>query len=284
MKTAAWLMAGALVALPAVAVTSSPATAPVAGTAAGGITVYAAGSLTGALADIAKQYTAATGEPVRIVNGPAGLLRERIEKGEAADVYISANMAHPEKLAAEGKATAPVIFTRNALCVQTLPDAGITSANLLDRLLAPGMRIGTSTPGADPGGDYAWQFFARAETVHPGARANLEAKAKKLVGGAVAPTIPGNVGAAKYFLQHHGVDVFFGYCSSHDSTPDTDLAKVEVPANLSLPVDYGMSVVLREGDPSGRAAAYRFALYAMSPAAQERLPAYGFRAVAAPEH
>jgi molybdate transport system substrate-binding protein len=285
MKTTAWIMAGALVVLPAIAAASSPATAPTTGPAvAAGITVYAAGSLTGALADIAKHYTAATGEPVRIVNGPAGLLRERIENGEAADIYISANMAHPEKLAAEGKATAPVVFTRNALCVQTLPDAGITSENLLDRLLAPGMRIGTSTPGADPGGDYAWQFFARAESVHPGARANLEAKAKKLVGGPVAPVIPGNVGAAKYFLRHHDVDVFFGYCSSHDATPDPDLRTVQVPANLSLPVDYGMSVVLRDGDPARRAASFRFALYAMSPAAQERLPTYGFRPVTAPEH
>ena len=281
MKTMACLaLVSCAAAWPVVSATAPLATA----LAAGPLTVYAAGSLTGALADIAKQYTATTGEPVRIVNGPAGLLRERIEKGEAVDVYISANMAHPEKLAAEGKATSPVVFTRNALCVQTLPDAGITSANLLDRLLASGVRIGTSTPGADPGGDYAWQFFVRADTVRLGARANLEAKARKLVGGPVAPTIPGNVGAAKYFLQHHDVDVFFGYCSSHDATPDPDLRKVEVPANLSLPVDYGMSVVLREGDPARRAAAYRFALYAMSPAAQERLPAYGFRAVAAPEH
>lgn len=281
MKTMVWVVVTCLAAaFPALAAPPSPVAAPTTSP----LTVYAAGSLTGALADIAKQYTAATGEAVRIVNGPAGLLRERIEKGEAADVYISANMAHPEKLAAEGKATSPVVFARNALCVQTLPDAGMTSANLLDRLLAPGVRIGTSTPGADPGGDYAWQFFARAETVRAGARANLEAKAKKLVGGPVAPSIPGNVGAAKYFLQHHVVDVFFGYCSSHDATPDPDLSKVEVPANLSLPVDYGMSVVLREGDPARRAASFRFALYAMSPAAQERLPAYGFRAVAAPEH
>lgn len=281
MKTTAWMVFASLAAVFPVIAASAPPTQP---TTAVPLTVYAAGSLTGALAEIAKQYTAATGEPVRIVNGPAGLLRERIEKGEAADVYISANMAHPEKLATEGKATAPVVFARNALCVQTLPDTGITSANLLDRLLAPGMRIGTSTPGADPGGDYAWQFFARAETVHAGARANLEAKAKKLVGGPVAPVIPGNVGAAKYFLQHHDVDVFFGYCSSHDAGADPDLRKVEVPANLSLPVDYGLSVVLREGGPAQRAAAFRFALYAMSPAAQERLPAYGFRAVAEPEH
>jgi len=247
------------------------------------LTVYAAGSLTGVLADIAKSYTQATGEPVRIVNGPAGVLRERIEKGEPVDVYVSANMAHPTKLAGEGKATPPVVFTRNSLCVTTLPGAGYTSANLLDRLMAPGVRIGTSTPGADPGGDYAWAFFAKAETVRPGAKAALESRAQKLVGGAVPTKVPGGGDAVTYFLEHHQVDVFFGYCSSHNATPNPALTKVEVPSDLAIPVDYGMSVVLRDNDPARLASAYRFALYAMSPAAQADLPRYGFRPVATAE-
>lgn len=248
------------------------------------LVVYAAGSLTGALADIARRYTEDTGQPVRIVNGPAGLLRERIEKGEPVDVYVSANMAHPERLADEGKATRPVVFARNALCVQVLPSSRITRDNLLDQLLAPGVRIGTSTPGADPGGDYAWAFFAKAGTVRPGARTALEARARKLVGGSVAPVIPGNGNAVRYFLEHHEVDAFIGYCSSHDASPDPSLRKVEVPADLAVPVDYGMSVVLRDTDPSRLARAYGFAFYAMTPAAQDRLSTYGFRAVGATSH
>lgn len=271
MKTLAFTFAAAALAVPM---------APAAADAPRTLTVYAAGSLTGALAEIAKAYTVATGEPVRIVNGPAGVLRERIEKGEPVDVYVSANMAHPTKLAEEGKATSPVVFTRNALCVTTLPGAGYTSANLLDRLMAPGVRIGTSTPGADPGGDYAWAFFARADTVRPGAKAALEARAQKLVGGAVPTKVPGGGDAVTYFLQHHQVDVFFGYCSSHNATPNPALTKVEVPANLAVPVDYGMSVVLRDTDPSRLASAYRFALFAMTPAAQAQLPRFGFHPVA----
>jgi molybdate transport system substrate-binding protein len=41
-----------------------------------------------------------------------------------------------------------------------------------------------------------------------------------------------------------------------------------------------MSVVLRAANPVRLANAYRFALYSMSPAAQVRLPVYGFRPVA----
>jgi molybdate transport system substrate-binding protein len=244
--------------------------------------VYAAGSLTGALAEMARQYTAETGQPVDIVNGPAGLLRERIEKGADADVYISANMAHPERLADEGKGTPAVVFARNSLCIEARKDVGLTSSNLLDKLLEPTVKIGTSTPLADPGGDYAWAWFAKADTLHPGAGKILQAKAQKLVGGAVPSTIPGNASPVKYFLMQKKVDVFFGYCSSHeaDAKPDPDLVKVVIPADLSIPVDYGMTVLLHPGAADRQIAAYRFASYLMTPAAQHRLLRYGFIPVA----
>jgi molybdate transport system substrate-binding protein len=244
--------------------------------------VYAAGSLTGALAEMAHQYTTETGQPVDIVNGPAGLLRERIEKGADVDVYISANMAHPQRLADEGKGTPAMVFARNTLCIDARKDVGLTSANLLDKLLEPSVKIGTSTPLADPGGDYAWEWFAKADTRHPGAGKILQGKAQKLVGGAVPPTIPGNASPVKYFLMQKKVDVFIGYCSSHeaDARPDPDLVKVTIPADLSIPVDYGMTVLLHPGAADRQIAAYRFASYLMTPAAQHRLLRYGFIPVA----
>lgn len=256
------------------------AAAPAAFAAPAPLHVYAAGSTTGALAEIARQYTDTSGQPVVIVNGPAGLLRERIEKGEDADVYISANMAHPERLAREGKASTPVVFVRNGLCVTTRPDVGLTQANMLETLLKPAIRIGTSTPGADPGGDYASAWFDRVDTVHPGDGKTLAAKAQKLVGGAVAPTIPNHASPVKYFLLQRTVDAFFGYCSSHDAGPDFDLVQVPVPVSLSIPVDYGMSVVLHPDAPERELAAYRFAHYLMSPAAQHGVKRYGFVPVA----
>lgn len=242
--------------------------------------VFAAGSVTGALAAIAKQYTADSGQAVDIVGGPAGELRERIERGEDADVYISANMAHPERLAREGKAGTPVVVVRNGLCVTTRPDVGLTPANMIDVLLKPAVHIGTSTPGADPSGDYAFAFFDRVDQARPGDGKTLAAKARKLLGGPVAPAVPGHGNPVTYFLQQHTVDAFFGYCSSHDAAPDPALVKVPVPAALSLPVDYGMSVVLHPEAPERERAAYRFAQYLMSPGAQHRVAAFGFVPVA----
>lgn len=238
--------------------------------------IYAAGSSTGALGAMLKRYSAETGQKVELKTGPAGLLREKIEAGDPVDLFVSANMAHPQKLTDAGKATATVIFAHNRVCVTARPDVGLTTANLLAKLLDPKVGIGTSTPNADPGGDYAWALFDKADDVEPGAGAVLKAKAQQLVGGRVDPPVPAGQNAVKYFMATHRVDVFVGYCSSRDTTRDTTVDKVELPANLAVRVDYGMTVLTRSPDAARREAADRLALWLLSPAAQRMLLPYGF--------
>ena len=48
------------------------------------------------------------------------------------------------------------MFTRNTLCAVATSQVGLTTANSLDKLLAPRIKLGTSTPKADPAGDYTW--------------------------------------------------------------------------------------------------------------------------------
>jgi molybdate transport system substrate-binding protein len=244
------------------------------------LAVYSAGSMTGALGAMLKRYTAETGETIDLHTGPAGLLLGEIEKGGAADVFVSANMAHPQKLTAEGKSTATIVFARNRICITALPTVGLTSANLLDKLLDPSIGIGTSTPKADPGGDYAWALFEKADTVHPGAAAILKAKAKQLVGGTIIPKEPKSSGTTAQSMAAHGIGVSIGYCSSHGTTPDKSVDKVELPANLAIPVDYGMTVLTTSGDAIRREAADRLALFLMSPDAQAMVVPYGFVPVA----
>lgn len=238
--------------------------------------VYSAGSMTGALGAMLKRYTAETGQLVMLTTGPAGLLLERIERGEPADLFVSANMAHPQKLSEEGKATGTVVIAHNRVCVTARHDVGLTSGNLLTKLLDPKVGIGTSTPGADPGGDYAWALFDKAESVHPGAGRVLKAKAQKLVGGRSDPPVPKGQNAAKYFMAQRRVDVFVGYCSSNDASPDPTVDKVELPETLAIPVDYGMTVLTRSPDAKRREAADRLAIWLLTPAAQKLMLPYGF--------
>jgi molybdate transport system substrate-binding protein len=80
------------------------------------VRLYAAGSLRAALTAITDRFTAQYLIPVRLEFGASGLLRERLERGEPADVFAPANMEHPLALATQGKAGPVVLFARNELC------------------------------------------------------------------------------------------------------------------------------------------------------------------------
>jgi molybdate transport system substrate-binding protein len=247
------------------------------GIAAEPVKVLAAGSLTGAMTAAIELYKHQTGETVQAGYGPAGILLERIEGGEPVDIYASANMAHPRSLAAKGVALTPVVLARNRICARALPGFGLTSQNLLDRMLDPKVHVATSTPKADPGGDYAWSMFEKADSVRPGATATLKAKAMQLVGGKNSPVIPEGKNAIDYFFEQRKIDISISYCSSRETTPDARYTTVSLPPNLAITADYGLTVLTKNG--ANREAALRFALFLLTPEVQHLLSLYGFEAV-----
>src|SRR5580704_4110437 len=168
-----------------------------------GLRVLAAGSLTDAFSDLARRFPAAPDSAATVEFGPSGLLREKIEAGALADILASADMDNARRLAVGYPERTVINFARNRLCVLARGGIGLTPANMLERLLDPSVRLATSTPGADPGGDYAWAVFARAEALHPGAQAILQAKALKLVGGPNStPLVPGHGAVQGIFLAN----------------------------------------------------------------------------------
>ncbi len=239
-----------------------------------------AGSLTGVMSDLIRRFPAGTDTIAPPEFGPSGLMRQKIEAGAPADLFTSADMAHARALVA-GRAERMVIhFTRNQLCALARPAIGLTPANMLDRLLDPAVRIATSTPGADPGGDYAWAVFARAEALHPGARAALEAKAQPLVGGgAKTPLLVPGKGAVEGVFLADRADVMLGYCSSGEPVRREIPALVNVPLPAGLAVGPAYGMVLLNAKP----VTLRFAAFVMSETGQSVLRAYGFDPVALAE-
>jgi molybdenum ABC transporter molybdate-binding protein len=234
-----------------------------------GLRLLAAGSLREVMGEIGDRYKAGTGTDMVADFGPSGVLRERIENGEKVDLFASADMGHPLKLLADGRASRVVMFTRNALCAFAMPKAGLTSANFLDRLLDPAVKLGTSTPKADPAGDYTWLMFHRADFVHPGAFAILDNKAQKIVGGPGLAT--GNPAAEA--LAADKIDVMIGYCSGRKRMLDAvaNLQVVEVPGSIAASPEYGLAV-LKDADP--RTA--DLALFILSPSGQNTFARFGF--------
>src|SRR6202000_1519707 len=112
--------------------------------------VMAAGSLKDAFTAIFADFTKQYGAGFAPVYGPSGVLRERLQGGEAFDVFASAALPHAQALTDAGVSGASVMFTRNELCVVSSAGRDFTSSNLVETLLRPDVRIGTSTPKADP--------------------------------------------------------------------------------------------------------------------------------------
>ncbi len=239
------------------------------------LAVYAAGSLREALTEVAQLWHAQGGAPVALTFGASGLLRERIEKGEPAQVFASADTEHPRRLAAAGGWQAPVVFTRNALCALAQPEVDATPQNLLATMLRSDIRVGTSTPRADPSGDYAWALFRKAGDLRPGAYEALDAKALQLTGGPDSPKPPAGRGTYAWVMDSGQADVFLTYCTnavaSRREVPRLKI--VQVPPELQVGAAYGLTV--RTGSP---VAAREFAAFVLSPPAQAVFERLGFGA------
>ena len=237
------------------------------------VQVYAAGSLREAFTEIARDHEARTGQKVALTFGASGLLRERIEKGEPAQVFASADTDHPLRLAARGGWQAPVVFTRNALCALTSEQISATPDTLLATLLRTDVRVGTSTPKADPSGDYAWALFRQADKIQPGAYAQLDAKALKLTGGADSPKPPAGRGTYAWVMDQRQADVFLTYCTNAVAAQAEvpRLRVVQLPAALQVGAAYGLTV--RSDAP---ASATTFAQTLLQPPAQAVLQRMGF--------
>jgi ABC-type molybdate transport system substrate-binding protein len=250
---------------------------PLPASAAEPLQLYAAGSLKEALGEVAIAYEHAYKTKVATKFGPSGLLTTAIEGGENPDVFASANMAHPEKLAASGWGGPVVLFARNQLCALAQADISVTSDNLLPTLLDNNVRLGTSTPKADPSGDYAWELFTKAEAVQKGSYAALSGKALQLTGGPNSEKAPEGRNQYGWVMDEKKADVFLTYCTNAVSAQKQvpSLKIVSIPENLSVGADYGL--VVRSGaSPEG----WRLAMYILSPEGQKILKKYGFEASA----
>lgn len=237
------------------------------------VLLHAAGSLRAALTEVTSAFSAETGVPVRAVFGASGLLRERIEAGEPAEVFASADRGNPEALARAGRAGPVTSFARNALCAFTRPEVVATSDTLLARMLDPAIRLGTSTPKADPSGDYAWQLFARAEALKAGARTALEAKALQLTGGPTSPRAPDGRNLYGHMLASGQADIFLAYCTNAGSIAQEEPAirQVALPPALVVGAEYGMTLVNGASPNAGR-----LAMFIASPAGLAILGRHGF--------
>lgn len=236
---------------------------------------HAAGSLRTALTEVAAAFEATSGQKVEAKYGPSGTLKDEIAGGMRAEVFASANMEHPQALATAGKSGPVVLFARNRLCALVRPGLAVEPATLLDRMLDPDVKLGTSTPRADPSGDYAWEVFRKADELKPGAFATLEKKALQLTGGPAAPIAPAGRSLYGMLVAEGKADIFLTYCTGALEAQKQNAGQqiVALPDALAVGADYGLTV-LTGASPQ----AYQFAMFILSVDGQRVLARHGFAA------
>jgi molybdate transport system substrate-binding protein len=220
------------------------------------VLLHAAGSLRAALTEVAVGYQAASGDKVQPKWGASGLLKDEIAAGAKAEVFASANMAHPQALAqaqAQAKLSGPVaLFARNRLCALVRPRLAVETAR-----------------------DYAFEFFKRTEAVKASAQEILEKKALQLTGAADSAAPPHGRTVYGWHVAEGRADIFLTYCTNAVAAVKENPGQrsINLPVSLEVGADYGLTVM--NGSSMG---AYRLALFILSVDGQRILAAHGFSA------
>ncbi|MDZ7843175.1 MAG: molybdate ABC transporter substrate-binding protein [Gammaproteobacteria bacterium] len=234
--------------------------------------VLAAGSLRLAVTELLETYESERGVAFGSLFGPSGKLRELIENGEPFTMFLSASKKHTDALLDQGLVRGSEPFTRNALCLMVAPGMMVEPDDVVDVMLDPAVRLGTSTPKADPSGDYTWEMFRRIDEQRPGAFDKLDAKALKLTGGQVDRARKG-LPYPDVFKENEA-DVFVSYCTNAVATAgEVDgLTYVRIPERINVAAQYGMALA-----PGAGVESQGLAAFIRGQRGREILARYGFQ-------
>ncbi len=213
--------------------------------------VLAAGSLKRAFIPLCDHFSRQGGITVNVDFGPAGLLRERIEAGERCDLFASANTLHPQTLLNSGRALTAETFAFNRLNLTARNTAQTENDDWLSLLANPALRLGTSTPGCDPSGDYTWEMFSRIEAEHPDI--GLRARAKMLVGGRDSLSVPAGEIASAWLIRQNLTDLFIGYAHYAQVLENADDVRIlSLPDAIQTRCEYQLAVLNPAAQPLTR--------------------------------
>lgn len=246
------------VALCALALTAAPASA-------GGIVVFAAASLKNALDEAAATFTAETGTDVTLAYAGSSALARQIEAGAPADVFISANVAWMDWLAARERI---VHASRRDLLGNRLvliavgrgsPQIALEPGATLDTRLDEG-RIAMALVDAVPAG-----IYGKAALTALGAW------------DALAPRVAqaDNVRAALALVARGEAPYGIVYATDAAATDDVTVV-AEFPAASHPPIVYPAAVVAETADA---AAAAEFIAFLASDAARPLFERQGFTVI-----
>lgn len=223
--------------------------------------MFAAASLRDIFEDLEGSWRAShPGSELRIAHGASNVLAAQIAEGAPADVFVSADLARPERLATDGDAAGEVVvFARNriALAVPRGSDRLSTPADLA----RPGIRIVAAADDVPITG-YAKAVLTQLAATMPDPAAYTRAVNDNVV------SREDNVRAALAKVELGEGDAAFVYGS--------DLVSAEAVREISLPVVIDITAEYGAVQVSDRPLAAEFVAWLGGDEAADVLKAAGF--------
>ena len=220
------------------------------------ILVAAAASLSAVLPELVTAFEEESGVHVAVTTGASGQLAQQIREGAPVDVFLSADRAWVERLAAEQRivaGTVAVYALGRLVLFQTAESRRIRAiGDLTDPRLR---RIAIANPETAPYGRAARQALEAA-----GILAAVEARI----------VIAENVRQTVQYIETSGVDVAFTAEALMQPGKGTWIV---VPAELYDPIEQGLGVVANRPTES---AARAFAAFVLGPRGRDILARSGF--------
>jgi molybdate transport system substrate-binding protein len=234
--------------------------APAVASAGQTIAVSAAISLKPALAEIAADYEAKTGDRVQLHFGSSGQLAAQVKEGAPVDAFVSAADRQVEDLvdAKLADAATRTVVAGNALVLIVPADATDPPASLSQLADKKVGRVAIGQPRTVPAGEYAAQALAALK---------LDARlSDRLVYGS-------NVRQVLDYVQRGEVDAGLVYRTDVTAAGEKVKVVADVEPALHAPIVYPAVVVSAS---KKQAAAKRFLQHLRSPEAQAVFAAKGF--------
>ncbi len=225
------------------------------------INVYAAASLTNALNEIRALYIRSRpGVGLTMTYGGSGALQQQIERGAAADVFLSAASSQIDALQSQGLLlpdTRRDLLGNQIALVVPIGSTGINSFR--DLTAARVRRIAIGNPAAVPAGEYAQEVFASY-----GIKNQLRPKL----------TLYGDVRQVLAAVESGEADAGVVYVTDARVSTTTRIAAV-APRRTHTPIIYPVAVLRNSRNPE---AARDFENFLFSSQARAVFEKYGFPA------
>lgn len=228
------------------------------------VTVFAAASLRDAVGAAADEYWLRGSVQVSVSTDSSATLRTQIEQGARADVYLSADTANPEALAAAGLVDGPLVpfaGVRLAIVVPTDNPAGIGTPFDLGRA---GLTIVAAGPSV-PITAYATALLENLAAM-PGAPADLVSAYEANVASR-----EDNVRAALAKVELGEADAAIVYAS--DAAASNAVTSIDIPAEANVVATYAGAVPTTAANRDG---GHRFLDFLVAPDGQAILARFGF--------